>query len=127
MLAAIPGMSSSNSLNRRGPGSRACTTSRVQRSPTRARASASGDGARSRVADSRSLMGLTVIIGIDALQLSSKLQVTTKRERAMGALDGIQEEIRRVADQVSNAVVGIGQRWGVGSGVVLGMDQVLTN
>ena len=45
----------------------------------------------------------------------------------MGALDGIQEEIRRVADQVSNAVVGIGQRWGVGSGVVLGNDQVLTN
>ena len=45
----------------------------------------------------------------------------------MGALDGIQEEIRRVADQVSNAVVGIGQRWGVGSGVVLGKDQVLTN
>ena len=45
----------------------------------------------------------------------------------MGALDGIQEEIRRVADQVSTAVVGIGQRWGVGSGVVLGKDQVLTN
>src|SRR4249920_1874478 len=45
----------------------------------------------------------------------------------MGALDGIQEEIQRVADRVSNAVVGIGQRWGVGSGVVIAKDQVLTN
>ncbi|HVD20093.1 MAG TPA: S1C family serine protease [Propionibacteriaceae bacterium] len=45
----------------------------------------------------------------------------------MGALDGIQEEIQRVANQVSNAVVGIGQRWGVGSGIVVGKDQVLTN
>jgi serine protease Do len=45
----------------------------------------------------------------------------------MGALDGIQEEIQRVAGRVSNAVVGIGQRWGVGSGVVIAKDQVLTN
>lgn len=45
----------------------------------------------------------------------------------MGVLDEIQEEIQRVADQVSNAVVGIGQRWGVGSGVIIGKDQVLTN
>ena len=45
----------------------------------------------------------------------------------MGVLDEIQEEIQRVADQVSNAVVGIGQRWGLGSGVVIGKDQVLTN
>ena len=45
----------------------------------------------------------------------------------MGSLDGIQEEIQRVAGQVSNAVVGIGQRWGVGSGIVVGKDQVLTN
>ena len=45
----------------------------------------------------------------------------------MGSLDGIQEEIQRVAERVSNAVVGIGQRWGVGSGIVVGKDQVLTN
>jgi serine protease Do len=45
----------------------------------------------------------------------------------MGALDGIQEEIQRVAEHVSNAVVGIGQRWGVGSGIVIAKDQVLTN
>ena len=45
----------------------------------------------------------------------------------MGALDGIQEDIQRVAERVSNAVVGIGQRWGVGSGVVIAKDQILTN
>jgi len=45
----------------------------------------------------------------------------------MGALDGIREEIQRVAGQAGNGVVGIGQRWGIGSGVVLGKDQILTN
>ena len=45
----------------------------------------------------------------------------------MGALDEIQQEIQRVAEQVGNRVVGIGQRWGVGSGVVLGEGQILTN
>src|SRR5215211_594275 len=45
----------------------------------------------------------------------------------MGVLNEIQEEIQRVANQVSNAVVGVGQRWGVGSGVIIGKDQVLTN
>ena len=45
----------------------------------------------------------------------------------MGALDAIQEEIRQVADRAANGVVGIGQRWGVGSGVVLGEGQILTN
>jgi S1-C subfamily serine protease len=45
----------------------------------------------------------------------------------MGALDGIQEEIQGVVEQVGNAVVGIGQRWGVGSGVVLAKGQILTN
>jgi S1-C subfamily serine protease len=45
----------------------------------------------------------------------------------MGALDGIKEEIQKVAGQAGNGVVGIGQRWGIGSGVVLGKDQILTN
>jgi serine protease Do len=45
----------------------------------------------------------------------------------MGALDEIQQEIQSVAEQVGNRVVGIGQRWGVGSGVVLGEGQILTN
>jgi len=45
----------------------------------------------------------------------------------MEALDGIKEEIQKVAGQAGNGVVGIGQRWGIGSGVVLGKDQILTN
>ena len=45
----------------------------------------------------------------------------------MGMLDEIQQEIQQVAKQVGNAVVGIGQRWGVGSGVVLADGQILTN
>ena len=45
----------------------------------------------------------------------------------MGALNGIKEEIQKVAGQAGNGVVGIGQRWGIGSGVVLGKDQILTN
>jgi serine protease Do len=45
----------------------------------------------------------------------------------MGVLDEIQNEIRHVADSAGSAVVGIGQRWGVGSGVVVGAGQVLTN
>jgi serine protease Do len=45
----------------------------------------------------------------------------------MGALEEIQEQIVRVAEHAGSAVVGIGQRWGVGSGVVIGPGQVLTN
>ena len=45
----------------------------------------------------------------------------------MGVLAEIEQEIRRVSEQVGNSVVGIGQRWGVGSGVVLGEGQILTN
>jgi S1-C subfamily serine protease len=45
----------------------------------------------------------------------------------MGVLSEIQEEIQRIAERAGKAVVGVGQRWGVGSGVVLGKDQILTN
>jgi serine protease Do len=45
----------------------------------------------------------------------------------VGVLDEIQGEIQRVAELAGGAVVGIGQRWGVGSGVVIGTGQVLTN
>src|SRR4029453_9980875 len=127
MFGAIPEISSSNSLKRRGPASKACTTSRVHRSPTRARASASGEAARSRVTDSCSLIDKRYLGGLTHswLVVTCKLLLTT--EVAMGALDGIQEEIQGVAERVGNAVVGIGQRWGVGSGVVMGKDQILTN
>jgi S1-C subfamily serine protease len=45
----------------------------------------------------------------------------------MGTLEDVQEDIRRLGDAVGPSVVGIGQRWGVGSGVVLGEGRVLTN
>ena len=37
------------------------------------------------------------------------------------------EKLRTVADSVGPAVVGIGQRWGVGSGISLGDGRILTN
>jgi serine protease Do len=45
----------------------------------------------------------------------------------MAILDEIQESIARLAEGVGASVVGIGQRWGAGSGVVLGEGRVLTN
>ena len=45
----------------------------------------------------------------------------------MTALDEIQAGITRLADSAGPSVVGIGQRWGAGSGIVLGDGQVLTN
>jgi len=45
----------------------------------------------------------------------------------MTIFDEIQDSITRLADQVGSSVVGIGQRWGVGSGIVLGEGRVLTN
>jgi S1-C subfamily serine protease len=45
----------------------------------------------------------------------------------MALLTEIQENIQRVTGSVGSAVVGIGQRWGVGSGVVVASGLVLTN
>ena len=45
----------------------------------------------------------------------------------MTVLDEIQAGIRELAEGAGPSVVGIGQRWGVGSGVVLGEGRVLTN
>ena len=45
----------------------------------------------------------------------------------MGVLADIQEDIRRVAEVVGASVVGLGHRWGVGSGVVISPGAVLTN
>ena len=45
----------------------------------------------------------------------------------MGVLDEIQQEIRGVAERAGAAVVGIGHRWGAGSGVVVSEGHVLTN
>jgi serine protease Do len=45
----------------------------------------------------------------------------------MTILNEIQGNIRQLAEGVGSSVVGIGQRWGVGSGIVLGEGKVLTN
>jgi serine protease Do len=45
----------------------------------------------------------------------------------MTVLDDIQADIARLADEAGSSVVGIGQRWGVGSGVVFGEGRVLTS
>jgi S1-C subfamily serine protease len=45
----------------------------------------------------------------------------------MALMDELQDTIARLAGQVGPSVVGIGQRWGVGSGVVIASGQVLTN
>jgi S1-C subfamily serine protease len=45
----------------------------------------------------------------------------------MTIFDEIQASITRLAEDVGPSVVGIGQRWGVGSGIVLGEGRVLTN
>lgn len=45
----------------------------------------------------------------------------------MSALQEMEQEIRRVAEQVGKNVVGVGRRWGVGSGVAIGSGTILTN
>jgi serine protease Do len=45
----------------------------------------------------------------------------------MAILDEIQERIAQLAEGAGASVVGIGQRWGVGSGIVIGAGRVLTN
>jgi serine protease Do len=45
----------------------------------------------------------------------------------MAVLDEIQASLARLAEGAGSSVVGVGQRWGVGSGIVLGAGRVLTN
>jgi serine protease Do len=45
----------------------------------------------------------------------------------MTIFDEIQATIARLAEGVGLSVAGIGQRWGIGSGIVLGTGRVLTN
>ena len=45
----------------------------------------------------------------------------------MAILDEIQAGIAQLAEGAGGSVVGIGQRWGAGSGIVLGEGRVLTN
>ena len=45
----------------------------------------------------------------------------------MAIFDEVQENIARLAGGVGSSVVGIGQRWGAGSGIVFSEGRVLTN
>ena len=45
----------------------------------------------------------------------------------MTILDEIQTSIRQLAENTGSSTVGIGQRWGVGSGIVVAEGRVLTN
>jgi serine protease Do len=45
----------------------------------------------------------------------------------MTILDEIGANIRQLAEGAGKSVVGVGQRWGIGSGIVLGEGKVLTN
>src|SRR5260370_5937936 len=45
----------------------------------------------------------------------------------MTILEEIQGRIRQLAEGAGPSVVGVGQRWGIGSGIVLGEGRVLTN
>ena len=45
----------------------------------------------------------------------------------MAILDEIGASIRQLAEGAGTSVVGVGQRWGTGSGIVLGEGKVLTN
>jgi serine protease Do len=45
----------------------------------------------------------------------------------MTIFDEIQASIARLAEDAGPSVAGIGQRWGIGSGIVLGAGRVLTN
>ena len=68
----------------------------------------------------------TVTRRIDTSTVSSNLQVTTNNRRQWEHSTESRKRFREL-ERVGNAVVGIGQRWGVGSGVVLGNGQILTN
>lgn len=45
----------------------------------------------------------------------------------MTTIAGVQGAIRKVADESGKRVVGIGQRWGVGSGVIVAPGRIVTN
>ena len=45
----------------------------------------------------------------------------------MRTLDELSEIVRRLERDIGPAVVGVGRRWSVGSGIVIGADQIVTN
>src|SRR5262245_58178716 len=67
------------------------------------------------------------MVTVDMCVCDSRLQVTSYWGAAMTILDEVQARIRRLAEGAGASVVGIGQRWGLGSGIVLAEGRVLTN
>lgn len=45
----------------------------------------------------------------------------------MGFIEEVGERVRTIGEQVGRSVVGVGARWGIGSGVVVAPGKVLTN
>jgi serine protease Do len=45
----------------------------------------------------------------------------------MAVFTELSDTIKKLADEVGPSLVGVGQRWGVGSGVVIGPGKILTN
>jgi S1-C subfamily serine protease len=62
------------------------------------------------------------------LQVTSyKQRLVEGKEAGMALLTEVKETIGSVGAKVGPSLVGVGQRWGVGSGVVVGAGRVLTN
>src|SRR5947199_3103660 len=128
MFGAMPSTSSRRSLKRRGPSSSAPTIRRVQRSPTRESASASGDAGRrwAGVAIAIKPTPTCQLCTID-LQFASYPQQCGIGAVLMAVLEEITTSVEGLVERVGPAVVGLGRGWGRGSGVVTAPGQVLTN
>ena len=99
--------------------------SRLHRSPTRSSAAARGVWA-ARQGDRRASALTTAVEGVTcALQVTSYPAEATNR--TMTALADLGREIGEIAERVGPSVVGIGNRWRGGSGVVIGENRILTN
>src|SRR6266496_5968110 len=80
----------------------------------------------SRSSLSRSSCALARSIVTCKSQVTQAVRQTWEGE-AMGLIDELEGTIKRLAGDVGPSVVGIGQRWGVGSGIVVEAGNVLTN
>src|SRR4051794_16568730 len=120
MFGAMPPTASWRSPNRRGPSSRASTTSSVQRSPTRS--SASARAVLGAVSATKGEPTLTACMVVTCNSL-----VTTDLELAMAVLEEISTTVRDLAERLGPAVGGLGRGWGRGSGVATAPGTVLTN
>ena len=123
-LGAMPPRSSTRSLKRRGPSSRAATSRSVQRSPTRASASPSAERrlGRSPPRVHRSRRPCAFLATVGNLQLASYSHLRGAMPEEIVAEEPGRDA--RVAQRVGPAVVGIGHGWGPGSGVVVGDGRV---